>query len=209
VGQLVAHALGLVNRPDVARVRFHLVGFSAGGQVALQMADLLPDRLPKSISPALLWCGAPLAPLGTIPATTDVVTIATPLGSSGPRGWNVETVASEIAGFFSWIARLGAQLVGSDQTFTLSINEDDYGGPRPVGLCRYVAVVTSRAYDRSWGAEESPAGDPYRLGAWAPDVLNLGVQNGLPTRHTDAPRGILAQRPALFAAACDCIPRPA
>jgi hypothetical protein len=78
-----------------------------------------------------------------------------------------------------------------------------------VGLCRYVAVVTSSAYDRSWGAEESPAGDPYRLGAWAPDVVNLGVENGLPTRHTDAPRGALAQRRALFAAACECIPRPA
>jgi hypothetical protein len=39
--------------------------------------------------------------------------------------------------------------------------------------------------------------------------VNLGVENGLSIRHTDAPRGVLAQRRALFAAACDCIPRPA
>jgi hypothetical protein len=211
-------AQGLAALPGVVTIQYHLIGFSAGGQVALNVAPRLWEAFARSPLP---WCDLPgedFQPV--VPAEIDLVTIATPLGSSG----NVVVYAlSEIGGFFAFLGRGLLQLVSSDWVFNASIGEDDYGGSAPAGLCRYVAIVTADDFDESSGAEEDPCDDPRRLGDWQPRTLRMGRSDfaGVPLppapagspptvpRHTLAPLAALRLYPGLLDATCSCIPTAA
>jgi hypothetical protein len=206
-------AVAMAQAPFVARVRFHLIGFSAGGQVAINVASRVLSMIPRAPTVPLqdrLWCGRLLGEKGglAILVETDLVTIATPLGSSGGV-FGIITGLSELAGFLAGLGRRLARLFASARTFATSVGEDDYGGPRPARLCRYVGIVTCGDYDSSPGAEEDPRDDPARLGAWQPQVVALRREAGEPTRHTDAAAVAVRRFPGAFALGCACISAPA
>jgi hypothetical protein len=190
------------NMPGVMKIHFHLIGFSAGGQVALNVASGLWPAYPSQVA---------MPPI--VPSEVDVVTIATPLASSSNP---LVHVVSKVVGFFAWLGRQLAKVFSPDNVFNASIGEDDYGKPVPSHLCRYVAIVTSSDFDHSPGAEENPCDDPVRLSDWKPLTLSMTQQdvdalppdpaNPVTPRHTIAPFAALQLHPGLMAPGCGCIP---
>lgn len=199
--------------PGLLGINFHLIGFSAGGQVALNAASYL---WPGYFRQPQEWCGLPAAVFpNPVPSEVDVITIATPLGSSENA---LVYALSEVAGFFASLWTWAAGQFVPESVFNHSIGEDDYGDPVPGNLCRYIGIVTDSDFDSSWGAEEDPCDDPYRLGDWQPlhmtraDIAGIQLPadaDPLTPRHTSAAREArLPGRPGSLPGGSTPIPDP-
>jgi pimeloyl-ACP methyl ester carboxylesterase len=100
-----------VSNDWVRKIWLHLVGFSAGGIVAVQTASRLRCE-PRLARPLRSWCGVPLEPV--VPVEMDVVTMATPFDFP----WYVSALAT--------IGTALANALGLAVTFEWSIATNDY-----------------------------------------------------------------------------------
>ena len=174
-----------VNNDWVTKIWVHLVGFSAGGIVAVQTASRLRCA-PRMARPGRMWCGVPLEPV--VPVEMDVVTMATPFDFS----WLVSVLAG--------IGTALAERLGLAVTFEWSIATNDYGGERPSCLCSFTAFVSSDDYDDSSGAD-SPPDD--RLDDWNGEVIDVAAAPGL--THVRVPAKVLADHPGKLDGRCACV----
>lgn len=228
---------GLVNleavaNPWVTRIHVHLVGFSAGGVVATQIASALDcsvrfgnvappnqytfpgfDTLPhpEELPPARWWCGQSLAL--EIPVDVDVVTMATPFNIGGffsPVVSFGATIGTFFAGIIDSITGSIAALADTHLTFRSSIGKNDYGGAPPACLCNFVSFVSSSVYDDSSGADKDPTQDS-RLNDWSVKKVNvaLGTDFGLPNlSHTSVPLHVMSNAADTIDAGCNCTQAP-
>jgi hypothetical protein len=204
--------------PWLRRIYFHLIGFSAGGIVALHCARKLPCRVTGTFNtfdpvPARTWCGRLLAPPNDprIPASIDVVTIATPFMNFGAAFERFRLVSLALR-VYRALAR-ATPFVGGTLAFDISIGLNDYGGPPPVCLCRndaptpdrrgLISFVTSAEYDDTSGADRDPTDDP-RLRGWEPFVRRLLRAPGERLAHTSSPAKALAEFPDVLVPGCRC-----
>jgi hypothetical protein len=169
----------------VTKIWVHLVGFSAGGIVAVQTASRVGCG-PRAARPGRSWCGRPMEP--AVPVELDVVTMATPFDFP------------DFVSFFASVGTFLADLVDSDSTFEWSIGTNDYGGRRPSCLCRFTAFVSSGDYDDTSGAD-SPPDD--RLGAW--NAVKFDVPSGPGLTHVGVPARVLADHPGTLDGRCGCV----
>lgn len=220
-----------VANPWVTRIHVHLVGFSAGGVVATQIAsaldcsvrfgnvappnqytfpgfDTLPD--PEEIPVARWWCGESLAL--EIPVEVDVVTMATPFNIGGSFSWFTSffaTIGTFFAGIIDSFTGTIDALSDTHFTFRSSIGENDYGGAPPGCLCNFVSFVSSSVYDTSSGADKDPTEDS-RLNDWDVKTVNvaLGTSFGLPNlSHTSIPLHVMSNAADTIDAGCSCTQR--
>jgi pimeloyl-ACP methyl ester carboxylesterase len=174
-----------VSNDWVRKIWLHLVGFSAGGIVAVQTASRLRCE-PRLARPLRSWCGVPLEPV--VPVEMDVVTMATPFDFP----WYVSALAT--------IGTALANALGLAVTFEWSIATNDYGGDRPSCLCSFTAFISSDDYDDSSGAD-SPPDD--RLDSWNAKEIDVPEAPGL--THVGVPAKVLAGHPGKLDGRCACV----
>lgn len=117
----------------IRRLFVHLIGFSAGGLVAVEVARGLSDDVQRDGGDCSLrrrrprqWCEREMP--SRVPVKIDIVTIATPYDPS----FLIDVGAA-----------LGMLLGGWPAEFCTSVGALDFGGgSRPVCVCNYVAIVT-------------------------------------------------------------------
>jgi hypothetical protein len=187
----------------VTKVYLHLVGFSAGGFVALNVAEeMMTCRVERRVAP--LWCGRDLGG-DFIPVEVDVVTIASPFGNDfGPLGID-PPVLNTIFEFFVGLTRpvIGPalQFFGVFHPFGYSLAENDYGGAPSPCACedasKLVALVSAEEVGGSAEKGDPYAGDrdptaDHRLEQWRPAVVDLDGQLDDHT-HDLLPLAILAK----------------
>ncbi len=157
----------IISNPDfkltgLRKIFFHLIGYSAGGIVAINTAESLPchyDALGR------VWCGRRMP--DQIPVSIDIMTIASPLNLGSPG-------AGAGTGF--------CKFFGSKNTLGCSIGKSDCGGQPPECLCNFTAIVTDPQSDTTPGGGKDPQKDS-RLEGWnpqsenSPGVNHLGVLN--------------------------------
>ena len=142
---IVARAAGRIRLSWIREVCFHLVGFSAGGLVALDTAKIVSERLvaqhgrcAKPRPAGQTWCGRPAPP--EVSVGIDVVTIASPYDGA--------PFVPEV------FAELGLLFGFDESRFRDSVGAQDYGGgPRPACLRRFVALVTEKGADDAAGGQ--------------------------------------------------------
>ncbi len=217
--------LEAIANPWVTRIHVHLVGFSAGGIVATQIANALDcsvrfgnvappnqytypglDMLPNAeeLPAARWWCGERLAL--EIPVQVDVVTMATPFDIGG--------FFSPLVSFFATIGTFFAEItdtiLDTHFTFDSSIGKNEYGGPRPACLCNFVSFISSSDHDDSSGADKNPLDDS-RLAGWGVKAtpVERGNDPALPNlSHTSVPLHVLSNAPDIIDGGCACIRSP-
>jgi hypothetical protein len=204
--------------PWLRRIYFHLIGFSAGGIVALHCARKLSCRFTGAFNtfvpaPARTWCGRPLAPPGDlrIPASIDVLTIATPFMNFGAGFENLRLVSLALRIYRALSGVL--PFIDGTLVFDISIGLNDYGGPPPVCLCRndaptperrgLISFVTSSDYDDTSGADKDPTDDP-RLRGWEPVARRLVKGPSERLTHIRSPSKALAEFPNVLVPGCRC-----
>jgi hypothetical protein len=122
--------------PWLTKVHLHLVGFSAGGLLALDTAALVDLRARVRVA---AWCGRKMP--REVPVEMDLVTIACPFGLAYP---------------FS-----GTLVSGLPWTYESSVGAGDYRAPAAGRLCSFTALVSSARHgDESPGADRDPGSDP-------------------------------------------------
>ncbi len=184
--------------PWLAAVKLHLVGFSAGGVVAVHAAGDLRCR-PRRREQGD-WCDRRLDP---VPVALDIVTMAAPFNLGHDSG---------LAGAFRFFATVGGFLL----TFPLSpfswflrclafysTIPGYYGGARPACLRQFQAFVSSRAHgDDSDGADQNPRDDE-RLRDWVTTVTRLAPAFAPDTvSHAQVPAKVLERFPEVFNPGC-------
>lgn len=144
----------------VRRMFIHLVGFSAGGMVAVEVARGISEGVRRDGEGCSLrrprarqWCGHDVEQL--VPVVIDVVTIATPY---------------DPAFLMELGADLGMLLVGGwPAEFCTSVGALDFGGDsRPTCVCGYLAVVTDSADDEA--GDQRPGAE---VEEWHPTIVEL------------------------------------
>ena len=159
--------LGIVERavrPPSSWIReicFHLIGFSAGGLVAIDTAKVASERLiarqgrcawPRE--PGQMWCGRPAPP--EVRVGFDVVTIASPYD-----GFVLEFLP-ELGLLFSCLA--------PDSRFFNSVGARDYGGgAKPACLRRFTAFVTAADADDEAGGQQPGDG----VAGWGAEPVDV------------------------------------
>ncbi|MBI5065314.1 hypothetical protein HZA97_03680 [Candidatus Woesearchaeota archaeon] len=168
-------------RDDITSINLHLIGFSTGGLVAIETANLINQELP---APNRESCGKKLP--DSIPVKIDLVTIATPY--EGDFG----------GGMFPKIGEKFCKTLGIGGVLGCSVGSKDYGGKTaPKNLCSFTALVTDKTSDDTAGGHLP---DIEKIGEdWHPVVEHL--EN---VGHNDAVLKALETRPELFNLGCEC-----
>jgi hypothetical protein len=187
--------LGIVERSArssssswIREICFHLIGFSAGGLVAIDTAKVASERLvarqgrcawPREAGQT--WCDRP-AP-SEIRVGFDVVTIATPYD-----GFVLEFLP-ELGLLFSCLA--------PDSRFFNSVGARDYGGgAKPACLRRFTAFVTREEDDDDAGGQ-LPGDQVEGWGATTTGVPGFS--------HLESLKGVMEERFArLIDLGCGC-----
>ncbi len=168
-------------REDITSINIHLIGFSTGGLVAIETANLVMQELP---APNRESCGKKLP--DSIPVKIDLVTIATPY--KGDFG----------GGVLPKIGKKFCKTLGVGGVLGCSVGSKDYGGKAaPENLCSFTALVTDKASDDTAGGHLP---DAEHVGAdW-----NIIVESLENAGHNDAVSKALEARPELFSLGCEC-----
>ncbi len=151
--------------PWLTKINLHLVGFSAGGLLALEVARTL------DISPvisAAMWCDLPKNP--SVAIEMDLVTIATPFDLEIDLGF---------ADFWAWVR----EYFGDGAGFFTSVGASEYGGDGPPAtLCAFTAFVSSEKHgDDSPGADQDPREDE-QLPGWFDDNSAIPAKAVIPLK---------------------------
>ncbi len=129
--------------PWLNKIHLHLIGFSAGGLLALEVARKM-STAPVRTAP--MWCN--LGKTALAPVEMDLVTIATPFDVEYDGGF------FDFLGLFTELGFFG------------SIAASAYGGPPPTTLCAFTAFVSSKVLgDETSGADRDPKEDE-QLPGW-------------------------------------------
>ena len=130
-----------VKRYDwLLKINLHIVGFSAGGLLALDTASRIDVSTRVRTKQ---WCGNEMP--REVPVEMDLVTMATPFNLS-------ITIASTIVTGLPW-------------TYESSVGASEYRAPAPDKVCSFTALVSSARHgDETAGADRDPSADP-RLNA--------------------------------------------
>jgi hypothetical protein len=121
--------------PWLTQVNLHLVGFSAGGLLALDVASRV--RVAARVRTAA-WCRHDMA--REVPVEMDLVTLAAPFDLSIP-------FAGTVASGLPW-------------TYESSVGASEYVAPAAERLCSFTAFVSSKRHgDKSRAADRDPRED--------------------------------------------------
>jgi hypothetical protein len=183
--------------PWLTKINLHLVGFSAGGLLAVDTASRVDLRTRVRDAE---WCGHRMP--REVPVEMDLVTMATP--------FNLE--------FFG----AGTLTSGFPWTYESSVGASEYQAPAPGLLCSFTAFVSSSSHgDESRGADRDPGTDQ-RLDAML-SGLNAAQRHVVPlsdayrpvdpddpddparVSHLQVPERILADFSWALVPRCDCV----
>lgn len=178
-------------------IHLHVLGFSAGGIIAVNLISGMPCSIDR---PDSVWPCPGMLP-GPITIQIDLVTMATPFGRPGLL--ELPLIRPFFDSLARWILtpiliRIGRRgcLRGWHNRMPLlhSLFQNDYEDLMPKRVdgrscvCRFVAFVSSSEHGDSDGGDRNPAEDA-RLEAWKPEVVLLrDGWSGREVSHTEVPK---------------------